>query len=93
MRFSKELQHELEERDTSLKVRGNRYVVLMAEDEDGFHHEVCDFVIQYGEWHMKNPCHWINLHMGLMTFLLSVMGELTKHSIENGVLDVPKFLI
>lgn len=43
MKFSRELKQELEERDMSLKVRGNRQV---AED---YHHEVCDFVIQYGE--------------------------------------------
>lgn len=93
MRFSRELQRDLEDRDMSLKVRGDRHVVLMMEDEDGYRHEVCDFVIQSGEWHMKNPCHWVNLHMGMMVCLMSVMAELTKHSVENGILDVPKFLI
>lgn len=93
MKFSRDLQRELEERDMSLEVRSNRHVVLMVEDGDGYRHEVCDFVIQSGEWQIKSLCHWVNLHMGMVVCLLSVMGELTKHSVENGVLDVPKFLI
>ena len=46
-----------------------------------------------GEWHMTTPPHQLHMNMEVVMYLLSVMGELTKHSVENGILDVPKFLI
>lgn len=33
------------------------------------------------------------MNMGVVVCLLTAMGELTKQSVENGILDVPEYLI
>ena len=89
MRFSKELQRELEEHCMWLDIVTDNHVKLWKDGEFTF----ATFSIINGEWHMTTPPYQLHMNMEVVMHLLTVMSELTKHSIENGILDVPKFLI
>lgn len=92
MKFSKELQRELEEHCMWLDIVTDDYVKLMKDDGVS-EFTFATFSIINGEWHMTTPPYQLHMNMQVVVCLLSVVGELTKHSIENGILDVLDFLL
>ena len=92
MRFSKELQHELEEHCMWLDIVTDNHVKLWKVDGVA-EFTFATFSIINGEWHMTTPPYQLHMNMEVVVCLLTVLGELTKHSIEKGILDVLDFLI
>jgi len=92
MKFSKELQLELQKHSMWVEKQLDGFVQIVKDDGKSIF-PFAEFNIINGEWHMTTPPYQIHMNMEVLMHLLSVMGELTKHSVENGVLKMPEFLI
>ena len=92
MKFSKELQRELKEYCMWLDVVTDSHVKLWKDDGIG-EFTFATFSIINGEWHMTTEPYQLHMNLEIVVCLLTVLGELTKYSVENGILDVPEYLI